>query len=94
MHAKDIKQWLCGITLEEDPKKGARQCWGRGYLAPPHWPHPGGLDAGQNPTTINLGDCGVALKGWWRLTRYWPPGANLGGGGVHHRPAIEPLIAP
>jgi hypothetical protein len=22
MHAEDIKQWLHGITLEEDPKKG------------------------------------------------------------------------
>jgi hypothetical protein len=22
MHAEDIKQWLRGITLEEDPKKG------------------------------------------------------------------------
>jgi hypothetical protein len=23
MHAEDIKRWLCGITLEEDPKKGS-----------------------------------------------------------------------
>jgi hypothetical protein len=30
MRAKDIKQWLCGIVLEENPKKGPNNVGDRG----------------------------------------------------------------
>jgi hypothetical protein len=62
-------------------------------MAPPHWPHPGYLDVGQNPKTINLGVCSAAPKGWWGLQRNLPFGATVEGGGVHNGPATERLAA-
>jgi hypothetical protein len=57
------------------PQEGARQCGGRKQLAPPHWPHPDNLDEGQNPATINLGDCGLLPKGGgdYRAIGPWEP---------------------
>ena len=67
-----IASWHC---IGGGPQEGARQCWERGQLVPPHLPQPGHLDAGGNPTTINL----TSPEGQRRLQRYRPLGAAMEG---------------
>ncbi len=68
MRAEDINRWLRGITLEEDPKKGADNV-GEGS----NWHLLIGLiqaiwTQGEITATINLGDCGAAPRDAARTT--------------------------